>query len=62
MHSKLWIDVSSAIESFFDDLREHEAGENVIMMLFTEFVVGCMTTGRGPTTVLVEWPSSSETG
>ena len=37
MHDKLWQDVSNAVESFFDDLREHDAGENVIMLLFTEF-------------------------
>jgi uncharacterized protein (DUF1501 family) len=37
MHNKLWIDVSTAIENFFDDLREHGAGDNLIMMLFTEF-------------------------
>ena len=36
-HNKLWIDVSAAIESFFADLREHDAGDNLIMMLFTEF-------------------------
>jgi uncharacterized protein (DUF1501 family) len=37
MHSKLWTDVSRAIGDFFDDLREHHAGDNLIMMLFTEF-------------------------
>ena len=37
MHDKLWTDVSNAVESFFDDLREHDAGDNVIMLLFTEF-------------------------
>ena len=37
MHDKLWRDVSSAVESFFDDLRENNAGENVIMLLFSEF-------------------------
>ena len=37
MHDKLWHDVSSAVESFFDDLRENNAGENVIMLLFSEF-------------------------
>ena len=37
MHNKLWIDVSTAIENFFDDLREHDAGDNLIMVLFTEF-------------------------
>jgi len=35
--NKLWTDTSGAIESFFADLREHNAGENLIMMLFTEF-------------------------
>ncbi len=37
MHDKLWHDVSNAVESFFDDLREHDAADNVIMLLFTEF-------------------------
>ena len=37
MHDKLWHDVSNAVESFFDDLREYDAGDNVIMLLFTEF-------------------------
>ena len=37
MHNKLWIDVSAALENFFDDLREHDAGDNLIMVLFTEF-------------------------
>ncbi len=37
MHQKLWIDTSAAISDFFDDLKEHDAGDNLIMMLFTEF-------------------------
>ena len=37
MHAKLWTDLSRAIGDFFDDLREHDAGNNLIMMLFTEF-------------------------
>ena len=37
MHDKLWVDVSQAVESFFDDLREHDAADNVIMLMFTEF-------------------------
>ena len=36
-HQQLWIDTSRAISDFFDDLKEHDAGENLIMMLFTEF-------------------------
>ena len=37
MHTKLWTDMSSAISDFFDDLKEHDAGDNLIMVLFTEF-------------------------
>ena len=36
-HAKLWMEISEAVESFFADLREHDAGENVIMMVFSEF-------------------------
>jgi uncharacterized protein (DUF1501 family) len=35
--NKLWTDVSAALDSFFADLRAHDAGDNLIMMLFTEF-------------------------
>jgi len=37
MHDKLWRDVSQGVECFFDDLREHGVGDNVIMLMFTEF-------------------------
>ncbi len=37
MHAKLWEDVSQGIADFFDDLREHDASDNVIMLLFSEF-------------------------
>jgi len=37
MHTKLWTEMSGAISDFFADLKEHDAGDNVIMMLFTEF-------------------------
>jgi uncharacterized protein (DUF1501 family) len=37
MHTKLWGEVSGAITDFFDDLREHDAADNLIMMIFTEF-------------------------
>ena len=37
MLANLWTDVSEAVESFFDDLREHDASDNVIMFLFSEF-------------------------
>ena len=37
MHATLWTDVSEAISDFFADLREHDAADNVIMLLFSEF-------------------------
>ncbi len=37
MHDKLWKDVSEGVECFFDDLKEHGMGDNVIMLMFTEF-------------------------
>ena len=36
-HSRLWTEVSAAIADFWDDLREHDAADNVIMFLFSEF-------------------------
>ncbi len=36
-HAKLWIEISEALDSFFADLREHNASENVVVMLFSEF-------------------------
>ena len=33
----LWTEVSGAISDFWDDLREHDADDNVIMFLFSEF-------------------------
>ncbi len=37
MHDGLWRDVSGAVASFFDDLRENDASDNVILMMFSEF-------------------------
>ena len=36
-HSRLWKEVSEAVEDFFEDLREHDASDNVVMLLFSEF-------------------------
>ena len=36
-HTKLWTDVSAAIHDFFADLREHDASDEVVVMLFSEF-------------------------
>ncbi len=37
MHATLWTEVSEAVSDFFADLREHDAADNVIMLLFSEF-------------------------
>ena len=36
-HPVLWKDVSEGIAAFFEDLKEHDAGDNVVMYLFSEF-------------------------
>ncbi len=36
-HSRLWRDVSAAVTDFFADLREHDAADNVLLFMFTEF-------------------------
>ena len=37
MHGNLWNQVSVAVQDFFDDLKEHNASENVLMFIFSEF-------------------------
>lgn len=36
-HPKLWSQVSSAVADFWDDLYEHDAADNVMMFIFSEF-------------------------
>ena len=36
-HARLWRDVSAAVTDFFADLREHDAADNVLLFMFTEF-------------------------
>ena len=36
-HARLWTDTSKAVIDFYDDLKEHNASENVVLLLFTEF-------------------------
>ena len=36
-HPALWKDMSEGIAAFFEDLKEHDAGDNVVMYLFSEF-------------------------
>ena len=37
MHANLWTDVNRAVGDFFADLKEHDAADNVVMLLFSEF-------------------------
>ena len=36
-HARLWIETSNAISDFYDDLKEHDATDNVVLLVFTEF-------------------------
>ena len=46
-HAKLWVDVSGAVNDFFADLREHDAADNVVMLVFTEFGRRVQDNGTG---------------
>jgi uncharacterized protein (DUF1501 family) len=37
LHTNLWTDVSNNVKTFFDDLREHQASDNVLLFMFSEF-------------------------
>ena len=37
LHSGLWSDVSNNVETFFQDLKDHNANDNVTLLMFTEF-------------------------
>jgi uncharacterized protein (DUF1501 family) len=36
-HAKLWTDTSRAIGDFYDDIKQHSASDNVLLLVFTEF-------------------------
>jgi uncharacterized protein (DUF1501 family) len=36
-HTRLWTQTSKAIGAFYDDLKEHNATDNVVLFVFTEF-------------------------
>jgi uncharacterized protein (DUF1501 family) len=36
-HAKLWTDMDGAIDAFFQDMRAHQAADDMIMLLWTEF-------------------------
>jgi len=37
LHSGLWTDVSNNVDTFYEDLREHNASDEVMLLMFTEF-------------------------
>ena len=37
LHSGLWSDVSNNVETFMADLKDHDASDNVVLLMFTEF-------------------------
>ena len=37
LHSGLWSDVSNNVDTFMSDLKEHDARDNVLLLMFTEF-------------------------
>jgi uncharacterized protein (DUF1501 family) len=36
-HTRLWSQTSNAISAFYEDLKEHNATDNVVLFVFTEF-------------------------
>ena len=36
-HTKLWMELSTAINDFFPDLNEHDASDEVVVMVYSEF-------------------------
>jgi uncharacterized protein (DUF1501 family) len=36
-HDKLWVDVPQSVNAFMDDLRAHNASDNVLLFMFSEF-------------------------
>jgi len=46
-HALLWREVSEAVSAFFADLREHNAADDVIMLLWTEFSRRVKDNGAG---------------
>ena len=37
LHAQLWKEVSDSVYNFFEDLREHDAADNVVVFMFSEF-------------------------
>ena len=46
-HAKLWGETSNAVADFYDDLKEHNASDNVVLLVFTEFGRRVQDNGSG---------------
>lgn len=44
---KLWSEVSNAVSDFYQDLKEHQANEEVVILMFTEFGRRVQENGSG---------------
>ncbi len=47
VHAQLWDEISQGVTDFFDDLREHDAADNVILFMFSEFGRRTQDNGSG---------------
>jgi uncharacterized protein (DUF1501 family) len=47
LHAKLWTDASEGLDAFMTDLRQHDAAENVIVLMFSEFSRRVRDNGSG---------------
>ena len=36
-HTRLWTETSNAVADFYDDLKEHNGSDNLVLLVFTEF-------------------------
>ena len=57
----LWQDVSNGVSAFYQDLKEHNASANVVILLFTEFGRRVHDNGSGTDQAPAAMPSSSAT-
>ena len=47
LHAKLWTDVTEALDAFMTDLRQHDASDNVMILMFSEFGRRVLDNGSG---------------
>ena len=47
IHNRLWSEVSQGVSDFYQDLREHNTGEEVLLFMFSEFGRRAFDNGSG---------------